>query len=162
METCIQEYITMLKVERNLSSKTINAYKSDLDSYLSYINNLNINSLAGITTFDIRNYIRILNRTGKASNSISRIISSIRSYHKFLSSEKIVKDNPALVIDSPKIPKKLPEVLSEKEISSITDSIDKSSKFYQRDRAIIEMLYSCGVRVSELCDLDISNLFLDD
>ena len=162
METCIQEYITMLKVERNLSSKTINAYKSDLDSYLSYINNLNINSLAGITTFDIRNYIRILNRTGKASNSISRIISSIRSYHKFLSSEKIVKDNPALVIDSPKIPKKLPEVLSEKEISSIIDSIDKSSKFYQRDRAIIEMLYSCGVRVSELCDLDISNLFLDD
>ena len=162
METCIQEYITMLKVERNLSSKTINAYKSDLDSYLSYINNLNINSLAGITTFDIRNYIRILNRMGKASNSISRIISSIRSYHKFLSSEKIVKDNPALVIDSPKIPKKLPEVLSEKEISSIIDSIDKSSKFYQRDRAIIEMLYSCGVRVSELCDLDISNLFLDD
>ena len=103
-----------------------------------------------------------MNNTGLAAKSIARIISSIRSYHNFLSSEKIIKENPALNLDSPKIPKKLPEVLSEKEISNITESIDDSYQFAKRDKAIIEMLYSCGIRVTELCDLETSNLFFDD
>ena len=111
----------------------------------------------------IREYIRELNNTGLAAKSIARIISSIRSYHNFLSSEKIIKENPALNLDSPKIPKKLPEVLSEIEISNITESIDDSYQFAKRDKAIIEMLYSCGIRVTELCESrDLSNLFFDD
>ena len=92
----------------------------------------------------------------------SRIISSIRSYHKYLSSENILDKNPVLVINNPKLTKKLPDVLSEKEISLIIDSIDESSQFYQRDKAIIEMLYSCGIRVSEICNLEMSNLFIKD
>ena len=97
-----------------------------------------------------------------ASSSIARIFSSIRSYHKFLSAEGIIKENPTLVLTSPKAPKKLPEVLSETEQAAITKAVDESSQFAKRDKAIIEMLYSCGLRVSELCDLKISNLFLDD
>jgi len=152
----------MLRVERNVSPKTIDAYRRDLRQYLQHIYNIKIKNLSDVKSTHIREYVRILNKRGMAPTSISRIISSIRGYHKFLSGEKIVEENPALTINNPKIPKKLPHVLSEKEISSIIDSIDENSQFYRRDTAMIEMLYSCGIRVSELCSLEISDLFLDD
>ena len=152
----------MLRVERNVSPKTIDAYRRDLRQYLQHIYNIKIKNLSDVKSTHIREYVRILNKRGMAPTSISRIISSIRGYHKFLSGEKIVEENPALTINNPKIPKKLPHVLSEKEISSIIDSIDETSQFYRRDTAMIEMLYSCGIRVSELCSLEISDLFLDD
>ena len=162
METHYQDYLNMLRVERNVSPKTIDAYRRDLRQYLQHIYNIKIKNLSDVKSTHIREYVRILNKRGMAPTSISRIISSIRGYHKFLSGEKIVEENPALTINNPKIPKKLPHVLSEKEISSIIDSIDENSQFFRRDTAMIEMLYSCGIRVSELCSLEISDLFLDD
>ena len=162
MNDHFQDYLTMLRVERNVSAHTIDAYKRDLKQYLEHLVSKEIKSLHDISSKHIRDYVRKLNNTGLAAKSIARIISSIRSYHNFLSSEKIIKENPALNLDSPKIPKKLPEVLSEKEISNITEAIDDSYQFAKRDKAIIEMLYSCGIRVTELCDLETSNLFFDD
>ena len=162
MDTHYQDYLTMLRVERNVSPETIDAYKRDINQYLGYLNDSGIKNLSKIKSTDIRNYIRVLNDGGMAPASISRIISSIRSYHKYLSRENILDKNPVLVINNPKLPKKLPDVLSEKEISLIIDSIDESSQFYQRDKAIIEMLYSCGIRVSEICNLEMSNLFIKD
>ena len=162
MDTHYKDYLTMLRVERNLSPQTIDAYKRDINQYLGYLNDSGIRNLSKIKSTHIRNYIRVLNNGGMAPASISRIISSIRSYHKYLSSEDILDKNPVLVINNPKLPKKLPDVLSEKEISLIIDSIDESSQFYQRDKAIIEMLYSCGIRVSEICNLEMSNLFIKD
>ena len=152
----------MLKVERNMSPLTLEAYKRDLNQYLGYIELQQIHKISNITSKHIRKYIRVLNESGMAPASISRIISSIRSYHKYLSSEELVKENPALILNTPKIPKKLPSVLSEQEISLIIESIEKSSGFHHRDKAIIEMLYSCGIRVSELCNLEVSKLFLKD
>ena len=162
MDTHYQDYLTMLRVERNVSPQTIDAYKRDIKQYLGYLNDSGIKNLSKIKSTHIRNYIRVLNDGGMAPASISRIISSIRSYHKYLSSENILDKNPVLVINNPKLPKKLPDVLSEKEISLIIDSIDESSQFYERDKAIIEMLYSCGIRVSEICNLEMSNLFIKD
>jgi len=145
-----------------VSPKTIDAYQRDLRQYLNHIYNIKIKNLSEIKSTHIREYVRILNNRGMAPTSISRIISSIRGYHKYLSGEKIVEENPTLTINNPKVPQKLPDVLSEKEISSIIGSIDESSQFYYRDKAMLEMLYSCGIRVSELCSLEISDLFLDD
>ena len=162
METHYQDYLTMLRVERNVSPKTIDAYQRDLRQYLNHIYNIKIKNLSEIKSTHIREYVRLLNKRGMAPTSISRIISSIRGYHKYLSGEKIVEENPTLTINNPKVPQKLPDVLSEKEISSIIGSIDESSQFYYRDKAMLEMLYSCGIRVSELCSLEISDLFLDD
>ena len=162
MDTHYQDYLTMLRVERNVSPQTIDAYKRDISQYLGYLNDSGIKNLSKIKSTHIRSYIRVLNDGGMAPASISRIISSIRSYHKYLSSENILDKNPVLVINNPKLPKKLPDVLSEKEISLIIDSIDESSQFYQRDKAIIEMLYSCGIRVSEICNLEMSSLFIKD
>ena len=162
MENYYEEYLTTLKVERNMSSLTLEAYKRDLNQYLGYIELQQIHKISSVKTKHIRKYIRLLNERGMAPASISRIISSIRSYHKYLSSEELVKENPALILKIPKIPKKLPSILSEREISLIIESIEKSSDFYHRDKAIIEMLYSCGIRVSELCNLEVSKLFLKD
>ena len=162
MNYYFQNYLTILRVERNFSAHTIDAYKRDIKQYLEHLDSNGIKSLDDISSEHIRDYVRKLNNTGLAAKSIARIISSIRSYHNFLSSEKIIKENPALNLDSPKIPKKLPEVLSEKEISNIIEAIEDSYQFAKRDKAIIEMLYSCGIRVTELCDLETSNLFFDD
>ena len=162
MDTHFQDYLIMLRVERNVSPRTLEAYQRDLKQYLSFIMGKGVTALTHISQMHIREYIRNLNEKGLAASSIARIFSSIRSYHKFLSAEQFVNENPTLVLSSPKSPKKLPEILMEVEISAIIKGVDDLSPFCRRDKAIIEMLYSCGLRVSELCDLSLNNLFLDD
>ena len=162
METHFHDFLTMLRVERNVSTHTIDAYKRDINQYLLYLSDLDIKNLSDVKSTNIRDYIRILSDGGMAPASISRIISSIRTYYRFLSSENILDENPVLLINNPKLPKKLPDVLSEKEISLIINAIQESSQFYQRDKAIIELLYSCGIRVTELCNIEMSNLFIDE
>ena len=162
METHFHDFLTMLRVERNVSDHTMDAYKRDINQYLMYLGDLDLQNLSDVKSTHVRGYIRVLNDGGMAPASISRIISSIRTYYRFLSSENILNENPVLLINNPKLPKKLPDVLSEKEISLIINAIQESSQFYQRDKAIIEMLYSCGIRVTELCNLEMSNLFIDE
>ena len=162
METHFHDFLTMLRVERNVSTHTMDAYKRDINQYLVYLGDLDIKNLSDVKSTHIRDYIRILSDRGMAPASISRIISSIRTYYRFLSSENILDENPVLLINNPKLPKKLPDILSEKEISLIINAIQESSQFYQRDKAIIELLYSCGIRVTELCNLEMSNLFIDE
>ena len=162
METHFHDFLTMIRVERNVSNHTMDAYKRDINQYLMYLGDLDIKNLSDVKSTHIRDYIRVLSDGGMAPASISRIISSIRTYYRFLSSENILDENPVLLINNPKLPKKLPDVLSEKEISLIINAIQESSQFYQRDKAIIELLYSCGIRVTELCNLEMSNLFIDE
>jgi integrase/recombinase XerD len=162
MDTHFQDYLTMLRVERNLSPRTLEAYQRDLKHYLSFIVDNDIISLSNISQMHIREYIRSLNEKGLAASSIARIFSSIRSYHKFLSAENYVNENPTLILTSPKAPKKLPHVLMEEEISAIINAVVETFQYAKRDKAIIEMLYSCGLRVSELCALSLNNLYLND
>ena len=162
MDTHFQDYLIMLRVERNLSPRTLEAYQRDLKHYLSFIVDKGVISLSNISQMHIREYIRSLNEKGLAASSIARIFSSIRSYHKFLSAENFVNENPTLILTSPKAPKKLPHVLMEEEISVIINAVVETFQFAKRDKAIIEMLYSCGLRVSELCALSLNNLYLND
>ena len=152
----------MLRVERNLSPQTLDAYERDVGRYLSFLLAQNVSSLNNISQMHIREYIRSLNASGLSPSSIARSFSSIKTYHKYLSAENLVKKNPSLVLSSPKIPQKLPNVLSVVDLEAIIEAIEPDSQFGIRDRTIIEILYSCGLRVSELCDLKIANLFLDD
>ena len=162
MITHFQDYLTMLRVERNVSPNTLEAYQRDINQYLVFLLNRDISSINDISQNVISKYIRSLNEIGLSAVSINRIISSIRSYHKFLLAEGFIDNNPTLVLTSPRIPKKLPKVLLEQEISAIINAIKKESPFYFRDKAIIEMLYACGLRVSELCSLSINQIFLED
>ena len=146
----------MLRVELNVSKKTIDAYSSDVKRYLNFLEDFeNLESLEKIKQGHIRNYVQQLSGMSLAPTSIARMMTSVRSYHQFLSREKILGDNPSLSIDTPKLKKKLPRVLTFEEIENIIRVIPTDTALNVRDSAIIEVLYSCGLRVSELCDISV-------
>ena len=140
--------------EINSSPKTIEAYDSDIKRYLSFIHySEGIKSVDDIRPNNIRNYVNSLNNMLLAPSTISRNIASVRSYHKFLKIENIVKENPSLSITTPRQKKKLPTVLSVEEIKKILSLIPKDTAINYRDYAIMNILYACGLRVTELCEL---------
>ncbi len=158
----LQDYITMLRVEENVSPNTIEAYESDIQRYLNYIyDSEGINSIKNVKQGHIRGYVRILSEMLLAPSSISRMIASVRSYHQFLCREKILLENPSLSINTPRLKKKLPTILSQKEIEEIINVIPMGSAIDVRDNVIIEILYSCGLRVTELCELSVIQPYLE-
>jgi len=162
MEQFIREYMKMLKVERNLARNSLESYQRDLNQYHDFLeNNLNVKSIRKTTLGDIRSYIRHLNDKAMSANSIKRAISSIRTYYNFLSAEGKMKDNPAQLLDTPKVPQKLPNVLTIQEIDMILSIIPNNKPMSLRDLAIFEMMYSCGLRVTELCDFKTTDILWD-
>ena len=154
MKTYLKDYLTMLRVEKNLSPNSISAYKGDLNRYLDFLSNeQSLTDLDDIRQIHIRSFIRYLNDVHLSPVSITRSFSSIRSYHEFLSMEKLVKKNPTQLLDPPKLPKKIPQVLSVIEIEAIINVVDIEDSMGYRDKAVLEVLYSAGLRVSELCQL---------
>ena len=162
MNKLLKDYITFLRIEKNLSPNTIEAYQRDLKRYLDFLETEeSITDLNNIKQKHIRKYIRILNDVHLSVTSINRAFSSIRSFHNYLSGEEIIQSNPVLLLDTPKAPRKLPNVLSPQEIDTILDAVDILNDLGVRDLAVLEILYSGGLRVSELCDLKLTDLLLD-
>ena len=154
--------MTMLKVERNLARNSLESYERDLQQYHQYLKTeLKLKTIRNVTLGHIRSFVRKLSNRGLAANSIKRAVSSIRTYHNFLSAEGHMKDNPAQLLDTPKIPRKLPNVLTIQEIDKILGIIPENAPMAQRDLAIFEMMYSCGLRVTELCDFKTSDILWD-
>lgn len=148
-------------LERGLSDNTRQGYLNDVDKLMRYLNDYNI-PIENVTLDDLHNFIADLHDLGISSRSQARIISGIKSFFRFLRLENIIPVNPALLLESPRIGLKLPEVLSVEEIDRMISCIDLSSNEGQRNRAIIETLYSCGLRVSELINLEINKISLED
>ena len=152
----------MLRVEKNLSTNSITSYKTDLKRYINFLfNKESIQDLNSIRQIHIRNFIRYLNDQNLSSASINRSFSSIRSYHKYLSGEEKISHNPTQLLEAPKISKKLPKVLSIQEVDVIINSVKLEESMGYRDKAILETLYSAGLRVSELCALEMNNILFD-
>ena len=152
----------MLRVEKNLSTNSITSYKTDLERYINFLyNSESIRELNSIRQIHIRNFIRFLNDQNLSSSTINRSFSSIRSYHKYLSYEKKITQNPTQLLEPPKISKKLPKVLSVQDINEIINSVKVEDSMGYRDKAILETLYSAGLRVSELCSLEMNNILFD-
>ena len=152
----ISDYSFYLKIERAMSPNTVEAYTSDVESFL-YSSGLEPSQ---VTSGDILDYLASCESLSKRSQS--RLLSSLRSFFDWLVLEGDRKDNPCDAVDSPKLGRYLPEVLSVEEVSAIMDSVDVSTWNGTRDRAILEVLYGCGLRVSEAAGLKISELFLDE
>ena len=162
MEQYIREYMTMLKVERTLAKNTLESYQRDLNQYHSFLkDDLKIKSIRNVTLGHIRTYVRHLSDKSMAANSVKRAISTIRTYHNFLLAEGRMKDNPAQLLDTPKIPQKLPNILTIEEIDTILNIIPNDKPMAVRDLAIFEMMYSCGLRVTELCDIKTTDILWD-
>ena len=152
----ISDYSYYLRIERALSPNTVEAYTSDVDNFFSHI----VAEPSTVSTRDILDYLAENARLSKRSQS--RLLSSLRSFFDWLVMEGDRKDNPCDPVDSPKLGRYLPEVLSVDEVTSIIDSVDLSKWTGKRDKAILEILYGCGLRVSEAVGLKISNVYLDE
>ena len=156
-ERSIKEFKSYLKIERSLSNNTVDAYLRDIKKLQKFAEEKNISDI-DITSDDIKEFIVFINKDEISSRSQSRIVSGIKSFYKYLILEDYIKVNPTDLIETPRIGIKLPDTLSIHEIDNLISAIDLSHPQGQRNRAIIEVLYSCGLRVSELINLKLSNV----
>lgn len=153
----LKEYLTYLKIERNYSDKTISSYKKDIDEFLYYLK-INHKDLFSIKYSDINPYLKILDNKKNTNSTISRKISSLRGFYKYLLREKKIDSNPFLLVSLPKKDKKLPRFFYYNELELLFDVPDLKTPLGQRDRLILEMLYATGVRVSELVNIRIDDI----
>ncbi|MBU0694841.1 MAG: site-specific tyrosine recombinase XerD [Candidatus Omnitrophica bacterium] len=160
MEVYCEAFFDYLRVEKGLSRNTISSYKQDLRKYADYLKKRESLTLEEITRKDITNFLFSL-REGICSASISRILSTIKSFHCFLVREKIITFNPAQLIEAPKIEKKIPFALSLDEVVRILKAPNLKNSHGIRERAILELMYATGLRVSEASSLKLSSLNLD-
>jgi integrase/recombinase XerD len=155
----LKEYKTFLKLERALSVNSIDAYLNDVNKLIQYFDAINTNiAVRDISIKNLQTFLKWLNELGVLPNSQARIISGLKSYFGFLLIEEIIPEDPTAMLEAPNINKKLPVYLSLQEINDLIGAIDASTTEGMRNKAIIEVLYSCGLRVSELCSLRISDL----
>jgi integrase/recombinase XerD len=158
----LSEYLSYLKLEKSLSDNSIDAYKRDIKTLLSYLEFKKLNiSPAQVELTHLRQFIGWVNELGMSARTQARVISGIKSFFKFLLIDEKIDKDPTALLEAPKIGRKLPEVLSVKEIDDLIDAIDLSKPEGHRNKAIIETLYSCGLRVSELINLRLTDLFFD-
>lgn len=157
----IRRYYQYLKLEKNFSANTIDAYMRDLDKFFLFIKDGGKDFL-NVNLPDIHEFSAMMVDVGISPVSLSRILSGVRSFYHFLVLSDVLEVNPTELLEYPKKPKRLPDVLSVDEIDAIESVIDLSQPEGQRNKAIIETLFSCGLRVSELVNLKISNMYLDD
>lgn len=157
----IRRYYQYLKLEKNFSANTIDAYMRDLDKFFLFIKDGGKDFL-NVDLPDIHEFSAMMVDVGISPVSLSRILSGVRSFYHFLVLSNVLEVNPTELLEYPKKPKRLPDVLSVDEIDAIESVIDLSQPEGQRNKAIIETLFSCGLRVSELVNLKISNMYLDD
>lgn len=162
MQDLVDEYISHLSVERGCSPLTVKAYGHDLSLYLDFLTNPALGlSRAPLHSFsevqrqdiiDFEDYL--LNTKDYAPTSLARSLSCLKSFHKFLVRENLCEANPASTVSLPRKPQNLPDVLSVEQVGALIDSVQGEGPRDLRDRAILEVLYGCGLRVSELCALD--------
>lgn len=150
------QYLEYLEIERGLAYNTILAYRSDLYSLNEFLDGLKLSDLNDITRMHLNMYIKNLYDKKYTPKSITREIASIKGFFNWLSINETIRHNPALAIEQPKLPKRLPKVLSIKEINEIL-----SSSMTITDKAVLELLYACGLRVSELTDIQLNNIDLN-
>ncbi len=158
----LQDYRYYLKIERGLSANSIENYSRDIEKLIRFFEQLEANpSPVSITEVDIQQFIYEMAKSLSA-RSQSRLISGLRSFFDYLIFEDYRKDNPTQLIEAPRIGRKLPDTLSEQEINTLINSIDLSATHGQRNKTLLETLYSCGLRVSELIGLQLSDLFFEE
>jgi integrase/recombinase XerD len=155
-------YKAWLQLEKSLSENSVEAYLHDIDKLTDYLQNNDIKKPpADITLKDLEAFVQWVHKLGMTPSSQARIISGLRSFYKYCLLEQITVTDPTMLLESPKLVRKLPDTLSFEEIEKIINAIDLSKPEGERNKAILETMYSCGLRVSELVNLKISCLYLD-
>jgi integrase/recombinase XerD len=162
-QSFIHDFEGFLKIEKSLSQHSVDAYVSDIKKLTQYLEQKNKQLSPGqIELKHLTDFLIWCNELGMSARSQVRLISGIKAFFKFLLLENILEDDPTTLLESPKIGRKLPEVLSVKEIDLLVETIDLSKPEGHRNKAIVETLYSCGLRVSELINLHLSDIHIEE
>ena len=161
MEENLRGFIDHLEIERGLSPNTCQSYKTDLFQYLRYLREHRVNSWEKVTRSEITGYLLNLKSRRLSPRSISRKIAAMKTFHKFLMLENIVGHNPTTVLDSPRMGQRLPRFLSLKDVEKLLGQSDFTSKLGLRNKAILELLYATGMRISELITISMKDLNLE-
>jgi integrase/recombinase XerD len=160
LPAAVEEFLSWLAVERGRSANTLAAYRRDLAAYVEFLNGRGV-ALVDVTEPIVEDYVAFLRAAGRAPASVARALVSVRAVHRFLEEEGDAVGNPAGDVDPPRVPAGLPKALSEEEVASLLGAVLGDDAVARRDRAIIEVLYACGLRVSELVGLSLGDLDLD-
>jgi integrase/recombinase XerD len=162
-ENYIKGFKAYLKLEKSLSGNSINAYLHDIEKLFRYfeISNIKIKP-EKVTLSHLQDFTKYINETGLSATSQARIISGLKSFYKYLLLEDVIKQSPAEMLEAPKTGRKLPDTLSVDDINRLIDAIDLSKPEGTRNKAMLETLYGCGLRVSELINLKISNIYFNE
>lgn len=161
MAKVVRLYVRYLKLERNYSPHTIEAYEHDLEWLLRYCSEQNIEPVE-VTLRDLEHFAAQLHEHGIGPTSQARIISGVRSFYRFLLLDGFIDADPTELLETPRLGEHLPEVLTTEEVDRLEAAIDLSKPEGQRNKAIIEVLFSCGLRVSELVNMKLSQLYFDE
>ena len=162
IENVLGHFLRYIRIDMNLSKNTVESYRNDLIRYMNYLQKQSIEECDNIKLENIVEFFQMLSGMGLSSTSISRNFSAIRSFHKYSYSEGHQKDDPTENLFRPKTVKSLPKVLEYHEVEKILSQPDESKKLGLRDKALLEIMYSCGLRVSEVISLKISDLLLQE
>ncbi|MCY7626217.1 site-specific tyrosine recombinase XerD [Bacillus safensis] len=161
MNDQLSDFIHFMTVERGLSENTIVSYKRDLQNYLSFLmTHEQLTDISDVMRLHIIHYLKQLKEEGKSSKTSVRHLSSIRSFHQFLLREKVTTDDPSWNIETQKTERTLPKVLSLGEVEKLLDTPNQHTPFDYRDKAMLELLYATGIRVSEMLDLTLADVHL--
>lgn len=161
MDEQLKDFMQYLIVEKGLSNNTIMAYERDLKSYLHYLINVeSVHSLNDVQRVYIVHFLRFLKEQGKSQKTLARHIASVRAFHQFLLRAKETEQDPSVQIETPRLERSLPNVLSLKEVEILLEAPKPHDHFGIRDKAMLELLYATGIRVSELIGLEIDNVQL--
>ncbi len=160
--TILERYIRQLALEKGLADNTLDAYRNDLSRYVDFLTEKKIDRVDQITPLLMQSYVGQLYDIGLASSSLARNFSAIRSFHHYLVLNNLSEKDPSELLETPRRKRKLPTVLSVEEVTQIIEKPDEEDLLGIRDRAMLEVLYGCGLRISELLKLQMNNLYLDD
>ncbi|WP_072905724.1 site-specific tyrosine recombinase XerD [Anaerobranca californiensis] len=161
MEKLLADYLTYLRVERGLAQNTVLSYERDLKKFISFLKDCNFSDWSEIKRQQIITYLLKLQEEKMAPASISRNLAAIRSFFNYLTTENLLGEDPAKDLDSPKLSKKLPKIITVEEVEELLNQPDETDKIGIRDRAMLELLYASGLRVSELISLEVDDVNLD-
>lgn len=161
MQEFIDIFLNYLSVERGLSQNTILSYRRDLKAYLAYLESKHINSLAKTTKSDVTGFMLQQKERGLNTNSIARRLAAIKTFYRFLVREKILQQDPTSLLESPKLWKRIPDTLSVNEVQTLLAQPDLRLNQGMRDKAILEVMYATGMRVSEVSHLSLEDINLE-
>ena len=161
-ESFLKDYLSTLKLERNLSENTLISYRNDISSLFEFLTDMGIKDLNSVNSKVLTEFFKLIGNIGLSNTSTARYFSSLKGFFNFLSNSNYIEANPVEKLSPPKIGRKLPSVLSINEIEKILSAVSGEDKLTLRDRAVLETFYACGLRISELINIKLSDLYFDD